>query len=161
VTVRKFAVLALVLGLLSGCADNGYHGPKVATMLTGGKPAPAAPASDEDKMRAFEGCMKDKGVEITGLQESPPSDEMMRKMQDAADACRDLLPNAGAPPPVDAKAVDEARKQAQCLRDHGVDARDPTQDRPYPQFDANPDSETTRKAMEECMGMPKAAEPTR
>jgi hypothetical protein len=69
------------------------------------------------------------------------------------------MPNAGAPPPVDAKQLDEGRKQAQCLREHGIDARDPTPDNPWPGFEVNPDSEQGRKAMEDCMGMPKA-EPT-
>jgi hypothetical protein len=148
-----------MLGVLAGC-DTGYQGPKVATMLTGGKPAETAQLSDEDRYRAFENCMKDKGVTMDfGPDSQPPSEEMMQKMTEAAEACRHLMPNAGAPAPVDAKQLDEGRKQAQCLRDHGIEARDPTPDNPWPSFDVSPDSEQGRKAMEDCMGMPKA-EPT-
>jgi hypothetical protein len=162
--VNRWRVLVpavLMLGVLAGCGDTGYQGPKVATMLTGGKPAETAQLSDEDRDRAFENCMKDKGVTMEfGPDSQPPSEEMMQKMNEAAEACRHLMPNAGAPPPVDAKQLDEGRKQAQCMREHGVDAHDPTSDNPWPTYDNfNPDSEQGRKAMEDCMGVPKA-EPT-
>jgi hypothetical protein len=161
--LRRFAMIpvVLVLCLLPGCTDNGYHGPKVATMLTGGQqPGQNVQLSDDDKYRVFEGCMRDKGVVLSsGPDSGPPSEEMMQKMQDAAEACRDLLPNRGAAPNIDPKVLDEARKQAQCMRDHGVEMRDPTQDQPYVAVNASP-SESERKAMEECMGVRSAPGPS-
>lgn len=168
--LRRALVPGVVaLAVLAGCSGNEYRGPKVATMLTGGPP-PAANAnmSDEDRVRAFEQCMRDNGADVSGLKEnqSQPSEEQMNKIQEASEKCREHLPNAGQPPPLDAKQIDELRKQAQCLRDRGLEAKDPTPDRPFVDFgDINFESEQVRKAMEECMNVPKVGvaepEPTR
>jgi hypothetical protein len=155
----RVAVLALVL-LLAGCGTPEYTGKKVATLRTEGRPPPAEQAkSDEDRFREFEKCMGDHGVTFPKSQEEAENFQPdMDAMREADDACRQLLPNGGQPPPLDAKQLDEARKQAKCMREHGIDMPDPDPNNPYPGFSGDADQDTLQKALEDCMGAP-AAEP--
>lgn len=150
----RVAVLAVIIGvLLAGCGSPGYTGKKVATLRTEGKAAPAAPAmSDEDKYRQFEKCMEEHGVVFPKSPEDAENFQPdMEAMQAADEACRNLLPNGGQPPPLDPKQLDQLREQAKCLREHGVDAPDPDPNNPYLSFNEQ-DPEAMQKAMEACMG---------
>jgi hypothetical protein len=166
----RAAVLAMIAGaLLAGCGSPGYAGKKVATLRTEGKPAPAEQAkSDEDRYREFEKCMAEHGVVFPKSQEEAenfqPDEDAMRA---GDEACRNLLPNGGQPPPLDARQLDEMRDQAKCMREHGVDVPDPDPNNPYPAFGSGgEDQETLQRAFEACMGgsvavESPAAEPTK
>jgi hypothetical protein len=40
-------------------------------------------------------------------------------------ACQQYLPNGGTPPTMNPQQVDQMRRWAQCMREHGVDVSDP------------------------------------
>jgi hypothetical protein len=40
-------------------------------------------------------------------------------------ACEQYLPNGGAPPSLSPQAIDQLRKYAQCMREHGTQMSDP------------------------------------
>jgi hypothetical protein len=151
---RVAGVAAIMAALLAACGSPDYHGKKVATLRTEGKPATATPArSDEDRMHDFQKCMEEHGVRF------PKSEEEARDfhpdegaMQEANEACVPLLPNGGQPPKLDAKQLDELRQQAKCMREHGVDMPDPDPNNPYPAMKAPLDEETMRKATDACFG---------
>lgn len=137
------AALAL---LLVGCGAKEDNADKVASIST--PPATSSPsaagnnggpmsAADEDKMRAFAKCMREHGVDMPDPQPGNGGGISMRmdgapadsgKMDAAQEACKHLLPNGGVPKPVDPATLDKMRKQAKCMRDHGVDMPDPTPD---------------------------------
>jgi hypothetical protein len=147
VTLLAAASFALVTAC--GTAQNGN---KVASLSSpSATPTSAQQASngrsDEDKIRDFTKCMRDHGVDIpeptsapkggsTGggkggvgimVQGNGPDKE---KIDKANEACRPLLPNGGAPPKLDAQQLDEMRKMAQCMREHGVNVPDPDPNNP-------------------------------
>jgi hypothetical protein len=173
------ALAALTFALVTACGAAGASGNKVASLSS----AAAAPSdqqqasdgrSDEDKIRDFTRCMKEHGVDIPepssapapkaggGANGSPgivvqgngPDKE---KIDKANEACRSLLPNGGKPPKLDAQQLDEMRKMAQCMREHGVDMPDPDPNNPGIMVDPGDgskkvDPEVMKKAAEECSG---------
>jgi hypothetical protein len=174
---RVTALAALTFALVTACGAAGASGNKVASLSsTAAAPSDQQQAgdgrSDEDKIRDFSKCMKDHGVDIPepsgapapkagGGQGSPgivvqgagPDKE---KIDKANEACRSLLPNGGQPPKLDAQQLDEARKMAKCMREHGIDMPDPDPNNPgmmLPEGQGQRvDPEVMKKAAEECSG---------
>ena len=165
--------------LVTACGNGGDGGNKVASISESAKPSDQQQAgddrNDEDKMRDFTKCMREHGVDIpeptaqpkagggsTGggkgspgivIQGAGPDKE---KIDKANEACRPLLPNGGQPPKLDAQQLDEMRKMAKCMREHGVNMPDP--DPNNPGIMVNPDNaeqvdpEVMKKAAEACGG---------
>jgi hypothetical protein len=147
--MRKTQV-ALVTGLaalvLAGCGGGGGGDNKVASISSppstsaakdvtgnGGKADPER----EKQMLQFAKCMRDNGVDMPdpkpgsggmGVTLAVPGDSAggADKMSKAQDACKQFLPNGGQPKALSPQELDEARKQAKCMRDHGVDMPDPS-----------------------------------
>lgn len=175
---RLAALVALAFALVTACGAGGSAGNKVASLSS----AAAAPSdqqqagdgrSDEDKIRDFTKCMKEHGVDIpeptnapapkaggsTGggpgivIQGAGPDKE---KIDKANEACKSLLPNGGKPPKLDAQQLDEARKMAKCMREHGINMPDPDPNSPGMMFGQGEgdrvDPEVMKKAAEECSG---------
>jgi hypothetical protein len=131
-----------VLALVAGCGGGGDGGDKVASISTppsagaGDGKQQADNVSDEDKMRNFAKCMREHGIDMPdpktsgGEQgtisieagEGRPDDD---KMKAASDACRKLLPNGGEIKPPSPEELDKMRKEAKCMREHGIDFPDP------------------------------------
>lgn len=159
----RLALLAGLFALVTACGSGGDGGDGVASVSdenapTSGENEPKG--SDEDQMRAYARCMRDHGVDMPdpepgaggGMSLSVEAGEK-EKVDKANEACKKLLPNGGEPPKPSAKDLDEMRKQAQCLREHGIDVKDPTMDDPGLQIDdRSGDPEKVNKAMEECSG---------
>jgi len=176
---RVTALAALTFALVTACGAAGASGNKVASLSsTAAAPSDQQQASDgrsdEDKIRDFTRCMKEHGVDIpepTGapapkagggngspgivVQGNGPDKD---KIDKANEACRSLLPNGGKPPKLDAQQLDEMRKVAQCMREHGVDMPDPDPNNPGIMVDPSGDGskkvdpEVMKKAAEECSG---------
>ncbi len=143
---RPMAVLiaGAVLTLVSGCGGGGDGGDKVASISSppaagAGDGKQADNVSDEDKRRNFAKCMREHGVNmpdpktdsngqdtITLDAGDVPLDE--KKMKAADEACRKLLPNGGEIKPPTPEELDKMRKEAKCMRDHGIDFPDPDPD---------------------------------
>jgi hypothetical protein len=127
--------------LLGACAKPDDTANKVASISTPPTASSTANAnnsggkSDEDKMREFAKCMRDHGVDMPDPETSPdgkgqrvtihgtPGDES--KVDAAQKACKQLLPNGGEMKKPDAAQLDKMRKDAKCMRDHGIDMPDP------------------------------------
>ncbi|MEV7096066.1 hypothetical protein AB0M80_24770 [Amycolatopsis sp. NPDC051045] len=138
----RIAVAALGAALLlGGCGAKTDDGSKVASLSTPSKTGGPAAAdnsgkSDEDKMRDFAKCMREHGVDMPDPKPAGDGKGMSIAIQgaDGADhgkldaaqnACKHLMPNGGEMKPPSAEELDKMRKEAKCMREHGVDMPDP------------------------------------
>lgn len=134
--------IAGVLVALAGCSNDDGGGDKVASVSSppaagqGDQNTGNQGGSDEDKRRAFAKCMREHGVDMPDPGAGGKGQTLKieagdeGKMKAADDACRKLLPNGGEMKKPDAKELDEMRKQAKCMREHGVDMPDPDPEKP-------------------------------
>jgi hypothetical protein len=165
----RLAGLGVLAFALAACGNPGGNGSKVASISDPAKPSNQQNASDnrsdEDKIRDFTKCMREHGVDLPEPSSAPkaggggeggggggiviqgagPDKE---KIDKANEACRPLLPNGGKPPKLDAKQLDEMRKMAQCMREHGVNMPDP--DPNNPGMGIGPDSGVDPDAMDKA-----------
>jgi len=126
--------------LLGGCGAKADDGSKVASISTppkSGGPAAAdnSGKSDEDKMRDFAKCMREHGVDMPDPKPAGDGKGMSiaiqgegadkSKIDTAQSACKHLMPNGGEMKPPSAEELDKMRKEAKCMREHGVDMPDP------------------------------------
>ncbi|WP_439383906.1 hypothetical protein [Amycolatopsis lexingtonensis] len=127
--------------LLAGCGGKGDDGSKVASISTppkSGGPTAAdnSGKSDEDKMRDFAKCMREHGVDMPDPKPAGDGSGGMAitlggdgadasKIEGAQKACRHLMPNGGEMKPPSAEELDKMRKDAKCMREHGIDMPDP------------------------------------
>jgi hypothetical protein len=167
----RLAGLVAVAFALAACGSGGDNGSKVASISDPAKPSEQQQAgdnrSDEDKMRDFTKCMRDHGVDLPEPSSSPKAGgggpggggspgiviqgagDNKEKIDSANEACRQLLPNGGKPQKLDAKQLDEMRKMAQCMREHGINMPDP--DPNNPGFGVGPDSGVDPDAMDKAI----------
>ncbi|MGW4061882.1 hypothetical protein ACWEGE_26640 [Amycolatopsis sp. NPDC004747] len=126
--------------LLSGCGAKSDDGSKVASISTppktgGPTAADNSGKSDEDKMRDFAKCMREHGVDMPDPKPAGDGKGMAvtlgskdgdtSKLDAAQTACKHLMPNGGEMKPPSAEELDKMRKDAKCMRDHGIDMPDP------------------------------------
>ena len=139
----RIRIAAAAIGaalLLAGCGAKTDDGTKVASISTppksgGPTAADSSGKSDEDKMRDFTKCMREHGVDMPDPKPAGDGKGGMIAIQgDGADkgkidaaqnACKHLLPNGGEMKPPSAEELDKMRKDAKCMREHGVDMPDP------------------------------------
>jgi hypothetical protein len=86
-------------------------------------------------MREFAKCMREHGVDMPDPKPGPDGKGMSigiqgdgadrSKIDAAQNACKHLMPNGGEMKPPSAEELDKMRKDAKCMRDHGVDMPDP------------------------------------
>ncbi len=141
--MRKRSMATLIAGavfaLVAGCGGGGDGGDEVASISAppgaGDGKQQADNVSDEDKMRDFAKCMREHGIDMP----DPKTDGDDRatislggadgidegKMKAADEACRKLLPNGGEMKPPSPEDLDKMRKEAKCMREHGIDMPDP------------------------------------
>lgn len=166
----RMAVLAGMFALVSACGAVGGDGADgVASVSTPKSTAPSEGGGsgnekdDVDQMRKYAKCMRDHGVDMPDPEVNSDGGVTMQgpavaeadegKMRKANEACRELLPNGGAPPKMTAEDIDAMRETAQCLRDRGYDVTDPTMDHPAIRFNTQPsDVEKMNKDLTECGG---------
>ncbi|QXV61416.1 hypothetical protein CVV72_33435 [Amycolatopsis sp. TNS106] len=135
-------IAGAVLALVAGCGGGGDGGDKVASISSPQAPGAAGDGkqadnvSDEDKMRNFAKCMREHGIDMPDPQTNGDGQNSItieagegrpdeNKMKAASDACRKLLPNGGEIKPPTPEELDKMRKEAKCMREHGIDFPDP------------------------------------
>ncbi|MFC3454713.1 hypothetical protein [Amycolatopsis speibonae] len=142
--MRKRPMAVLIAGAvlaLAGCGGGGDGGDKVASISSppaagAGDGKQADNVSDEDKMRNFAKCMREHGINMPDPKTNGDSQGTIsidagdarldeNKMKVADEACRKLLPNGGEIKPPTPEELDKMRKEAKCMRDHGIDFPDP------------------------------------
>jgi hypothetical protein len=158
--------LALAVAMLAGCGGDDTATNDVASVSgAGATPAASAGAtSDPEQGRKFAACMRENGV--PDFPDPGPDGQFdmgqfrdanidRQKLQSAQEACRDVAPNGGERPQLDAAQQEQLRQFAQCMRDNGVDMQDPDPNSGGfgmgdggAQFDQN--DPTFKKAMEAC-----------
>ncbi|HEY3467538.1 MAG TPA: hypothetical protein VGL47_20585 [Amycolatopsis sp.] len=126
--------------LLGGCGAKADDGSKVASISTppqtgGATAADTSGKSDEDKMRDFAKCMREHGVDMPDPKPAGDGKGMAitlggdakdsGKLEAAQNACKHLMPNGGEMKPPSAEELDKMRRQAKCMREHGIDMPDP------------------------------------
>lgn len=156
----RLAVLTGLFALVTACgSEPGNDG--VASLSDKETPSstkPDDPDNAADQARAYAKCMRENGVDMKDPEVSQDGGVGIAieggdkaKVDKADKACRHLMPNGGEPPKPSPEDLDRMRKEAQCLRDHGIDVADPTMDDPGIKIEGGgPDDEKFRKAMEEC-----------
>ena len=160
----RLAVLAGLFTLVTACGsqeDNGGDG--VASMPDKDAPTSSSAANDEpdiDQMRKYAKCMRENGIDMPDPDASGGAGgiaingaEEKAKVDKANAACKEFMPNGGEPPEMTAEDLDEMREMAKCLREHGIDVKEPTMEDPGIGVSAGEggnDPEKVDKAMEEC-----------
>jgi len=116
---------------MSGCGQA-EEDPGVAS--AGGSPSASSSTSPnggdgEDTLVKFSQCMRANGVpnfpdpkegSNGGVDLSVPDGTDPQKVASAQANCKQYMPNGGEVKKPDAKGVEELRKFAKCMRDHGV-----------------------------------------
>ncbi|MGW4489392.1 hypothetical protein ACWEOE_36840 [Amycolatopsis sp. NPDC004368] len=151
---------------LSACASSDHSGSKVASANGSGDQtsttAVAGTGDDEftyDEQVAFAKCMREHGLDMPdpdpksgGVAAGPAGETQdLDKVNKANEACRHLLPNGGEVKPPSAEQLDKMRQQATCLRERGIDAKDP--DSAHPNVQLPPitfGDEKTNEALKTC-----------
>jgi hypothetical protein len=162
----RLAVVAGLFTLVTACGGGGGDGgdDDVASISGKNTPTSTAPREDKgnelDKMRAYAKCMRENGVDVKdpdanggGIGIAIEGEAEKKKVDTANEKCKAHLPNGGEPEKPTAEQLDEARAMAKCLREHGIDVREPTMDDPGIAISGSSgedDKSKVDKAMEEC-----------
>ncbi|WP_225992529.1 hypothetical protein [Actinomadura montaniterrae] len=160
--VRAVVVAGVVLAGAAACG-GGDGGDGVASVGGAAAKASASPSrslSPEDAQLKFAQCMRQNGVDVP----DPGSGhaETMRigkgvgkeKLQAALKKCQSWLQAGGKLPDLkDPKVRDQYVKFAQCMREHGVDMKDPDPDGTIQIPAGKTDPETVNKAREACKAL--------
>ncbi|OLT25351.1 hypothetical protein BJF79_44355 [Actinomadura sp. CNU-125] len=118
------AALSAAVFTLTACGGDGTEG---------GGGSGADSQADRQQRQKFENCMKEHGVELPdvppgvkeGEQEIVPLSGSSAEHEAARAACAKFAPSQDAGEDVTAADQDRALKKAECLRQQGIDAKDP------------------------------------
>ncbi len=140
---RKGLVLGVLLALaVAGCGgQDNDDGIATAGGGTGSGTASASPTAspmtDQERAVKFAQCMRDQGIDMQdpdidggkiGIRVNGGGADK-QKMEAATEKCRQYLPNGGDGPNLNSEQVEQFRKMAQCMREHGLpDFPDPEPD---------------------------------
>ncbi|MFL6127340.1 hypothetical protein [Actinophytocola sp.] len=166
----RLAVLGGLFALVTACGNAGDGGTDDVASMSSASNAPSSAAQgdddDYDKILAYARCMRQNGVDVKdpappkagggeaggiGVSVDGPGDK--EKVDKAHAKCKHLMPNGGEPEKPSAEDLDQARKIAKCLREHGIDVKDPTMENPGLDVDAGAggnDPDKLDKAMKAC-----------
>ncbi|GAA3192632.1 hypothetical protein [Nonomuraea roseoviolacea] len=138
--VRPLLAAVCAAAALTACAaeapaSDGVASAGGATASPGASAAATASLDPRSAQLKFAQCMREHGIEMDdpepggGIRiKSKKGDEA--KMQEAQKACGHFMENAVGKlnGKMDPKARDQALKFAQCMREHGIDMKDPSTD---------------------------------
>ncbi len=161
--MRYLVLLPLLVLGLAACAKPAT--PSVATANGGGATPTASPStgpSDRaEAMQKFAQCMRDHGIDMEDPEpgqpitfKGGPGDK--EKMDKAQKACQQYMPGGGELQTPDPAMLDQVRKYAQCMRDHGVDMPDPDPNEPGKitiNGGPDPDSQAFKDAQSACQSL--------
>jgi hypothetical protein len=130
------AVIPMILGLTLAACGAESDKPGVATANGGagsGATASPSPVDREEARRKFAQCMREHGVDMPdpepgGRIKLNTTGVDKKVLADATQACQTLLPNGGELSNLSPDQLEQVRKFAQCMREHGIDMPDPDPD---------------------------------
>jgi hypothetical protein len=163
----RLVVLGGLFTLVTACGSPG-DGDGVASMTSASNSpnSSARAASDDgkddlDKMRDYARCMRANGIDMADPKDDGSGGGGISieggdkaKVDKANEKCKHLMPNGGEPEKPTAEDLDRMRQTAKCLREHGIEVKEPTMDSPGISVDAGSggnDPDKVNKAMQECM----------
>jgi hypothetical protein len=162
----RLVVLGGLFTLATACGSTGEQGDGVASISDSNAPrSSATPAADDgrsdiDRMRDYAKCMRENGVDMAdpdpgsgGGGVSVGGEAEKKNVDKANDKCKHLMPNGGEPEKPTAEDLDRARQTAKCLREHGIEVKEPTMDEPgisVSAGDGGNDPDELDKAMKAC-----------
>ncbi|MBO0868504.1 MAG: hypothetical protein J2P15_08055 [Micromonosporaceae bacterium] len=166
---RALIVLGLTLvagGALVGCG-SGSKGPGVASANGAGpsataRPTPTTSQDRQQQMVDYARCMRAHGVDVPdpdpggggAVKIQVPQGTSQEKMRAAQEACKQYLPNGGAPPSLSPEQLAAAQKFAQCMREHGIDIPDPDPGNPGIRIrNIDPNDPKFKAAQQACQGL--------
>ncbi|MFI5911112.1 hypothetical protein [Dactylosporangium sp. NPDC051541] len=136
---RTSLAVGLLLVLTAGGCAKGTGADDGVASAGDGKASPTASASsgtgsrdpkdDQEAFLKFAQCMRDHGVPMEdpnfdsgggGVGLTITGDVDKNKVDAAQAECKSLMPNNGQPPKLDAAQLEQMRKYAQCMREHGI-----------------------------------------
>jgi hypothetical protein len=133
------AGLLLALALATGACNGGDKGDGVASLGDGKATATTSPGGSGDLKQlalAYARCMRQHGINVPDpkvdaagrVAQQMPSDIGPEdpKFKAANQACKQYLPNGGAPEKVDPQIQQHMLAYARCMRQHGINIPDPT-----------------------------------
>ena len=140
--IVPFAIALVAIAALAACT-GGTANPSGVASLGSQSPAPSSSAEPEasldpeDAALAFAQCMREHGVDMPDPQVGSngemsfsigagPGKLDRSKLQEAQEACQDLMPTGlGKPGDIPQEQRDAMLAFAQCMREHGIDMPDP------------------------------------
>jgi hypothetical protein len=140
--IVPFALVLVATVALVACT-GGTANPSGVASLASQSPAaasstePEASVDPEDAALAFARCMREHGVDMPDPQVGSngemsfsigagPGELDRSKLQEAQEACQDLMPTGlGKPGDIPQEQRDAMLAFAQCMREHGIDMPDP------------------------------------
>ncbi|MFD0688785.1 hypothetical protein [Actinomadura fibrosa] len=154
--------VSVVVGL-SACGGGGDGDGVASVGGTAGAKASASPTaslSAEDAQLKFAQCMREHGIDVpdpgsgTGGAARLGKGTNRDKLQAALKQCQSWLQAGGKLPDLkDPKVHDQYVKFAQCMREHGVDMKDPTPDGQIEIPSGKVSQEKAKKAREACQNV--------
>jgi hypothetical protein len=133
-TVALAVGAALCAAGCGGHAKNsGIASASGAKASSSAAPSPTASVDRQQQLVNFARCMRAHGVQMDdpavdsngGVQIMIPRGTTKDKATAAQEACKKFLPNGGTPPTMSPQQLEQARKYAACMRQHGIDMSDP------------------------------------
>ena len=140
--ISPFALALVAIAALAACT-GGTAKPSGVASLGSQSPAPSSSAEPEasvdpaDAALAFAKCMREHGIDMPDPQVGSngemsfsigagPGKLDRSKLQEAQEACQDLMPTGlGKPGDIPQEQRDAMLAFAQCMREHGIDMPDP------------------------------------
>ena len=129
----------LLSAALAGCGGSGDKD-GIATANGTAKPSSSTSAGavdEKEQALKFGQCMRDNGLpnwpdpkfnDGGGMSIDAPEGSDPVKVDAAMQKCKQFMPNGGEPQKLDPQRLEQLRKLAQCMRDHGVkNFPDPTE----------------------------------
>ncbi|WP_433418491.1 hypothetical protein ACQP1V_02690 [Microtetraspora malaysiensis] len=135
----RCALVALPLALtLAGCGAADKSDGVAGANSTAATPAasPSAPVDRREAELKFAECMRERGVDVPdpgpgggiSIKSGKGAEQKVAKAQQACKHFMDAAVGDGGKQGIDQKELDALVKFAQCMRDHGIDMKDPAPD---------------------------------
>ncbi|PZG02790.1 hypothetical protein [Micromonospora deserti] len=118
-------VPVLVLAVAACGSEKGSDIPTAGGGSGGATPAATASLSSDERALKFAQCMRDQGIDMPdpgtdGSSVFGKGAASKDKLDAATEACRQYMPDGGELRQPSAERIDQLRKFAQCMREHGI-----------------------------------------
>jgi hypothetical protein len=160
-------LIVVALGLLLGLAacggrakNNGIASASGAKASSSAAPSPTSSANLQEQLLQYAKCMRAHGIDMPDPQVAGgrvtfgmKAGQNQAKLDAAQRACKQYAPNGGQAPSMSPEMLEQARKYAACMRQHGVNMPDPSSDGGMRVNGVNPNDPTFKAAEQACRSL--------